>query len=109
MLILDTQGFGLGRHHHDGTVAHCDLDSLERTSPTHLPEPGLDSVEATHDGERRLGGTHRRRPILRRLHRPQHRLVTVDQIGENMIVVRRVTVTRMQRRGRPSHQNSIRN
>lgn len=88
-------------------LAEVDLAGLERTRATHLAQTGLDAAEAAHDRERRLRGPHRRRPALRRLDRIQHRLVTVDEVGEDVVVIERVSVPGMEGRGGVAHEYGV--
>jgi hypothetical protein len=105
---LDAESFGGGGSDDDCAFSDLDLAGLEGSASPQLSKSGLDAPEAAHDGERRLRRPHRRGPPLGGLHGLEHRLIPIDEIGQDVIVVQRVAMTGVKRRGRTPNQNGVR-
>jgi hypothetical protein len=89
-------------------VPDLDLNGLERPGPAHLAESGLNPAEAAHDGEWWLRRPNGSSPPLGRFDGFQDRLIPIDEIGEDVIVVKRIAVTGVEGSGGTPDQHGVR-
>jgi hypothetical protein len=104
---LDTKDLRRRRSHNRCSIANVNLTSFERSCPTHLTQPSLDTSKAAHDREWWLRGPHRRRPAIRRLDGFKDSFIAIDQVTENMVMVERIPVTRIEGRSRSPNENRV--
>ena len=98
---LDPQRLLDGRHREFGSRGEADRGDLQRSLADHLADPCLDPIEAPQDHF--SWGDPVRRPALVFLDRFEHYLEAVGEVGEDVIVIARFAVVRVEDRRGAAH------